>query len=719
MNNASVNAVDGSQPARQAMSVPSSRIAGARAPADNIHADNDHADNDHADEGRASMSSSAGDSRQPSSSGSSSGSSGSRGAPGSISDTSGHPGSVGGATQRSRLLLFGSLAVCWFASACLLFVLYGQVSTVAAGDRFARQIRPPLQRLSEQVIAASSTAAPADATVVAAATATIKNLLAAPPQELRSAMPHLRASWSAVDLALMPAIDHGDAAPRLLSTLKALLSRHELDMGSSPMSAGLSSSLTVLHGWERDLSAMPPVIPQDIDAQRLAIEKSMQAFAATPEASTDTPQTRAWITIAKAWTQVSQAATALAAAPSLSPAQATIVSAALLSFDAALAQARPPATQIGGGWLWLILSVAISLQILLLPALWLVFSRFQSNHQRNSAAMTARLASATSALTGEMELLAQGDLSLRQPPLPPAAVLAPLSDALLDMQKKLRSLLLVATAAIKQTGQACAKTSTASVSLLDECRAAVEGDRDRDATVNAIAAAAHEVNTANEQAAAGWGQAEDLLSALAKALEGGLPHLTAARTNADATRDRLARAKAAIEDLARQSTEQAEWTEQAEALAVQASLQASKAGERGRGFQRVADGLRAASSNLLRLAKHTSSNLQSALTDIVLSSDQGRDTETALDALAASYDSARTLVTQSAPLVQQMREHARTVGSLLEKQRVTVLSLQTHAPQDSQVLARLQSIAAETAQAILGMVDAARALEDSLGRLRL
>lgn len=422
----------------------------------------------------------------------------------------------------------------------------------------------------------------------------------------------------------------------------------------------------------------------DVDADLSRVSSGFQAFRGSPLISQgDLAMTRAWRLVSAAWAQAS---------PLLSEVADEGVEEVLSNRTRALSElgvalerwslsATTHQVAESGVFTKLAAFLALASLALLLVVAW----KQQRWHVLNARAVSERVDQAVFDLANDLVPLGRGDLThrARVSELPVGA----LAETLNKAQEGLRALVALSKKTASETSGASLRANESTGVLVDSQRERLAGlessSQDILRLIESVGAGAADAQTSKELTgralrAAGSGQ-EAVVSSIER-----IHDIEERVAEASSRAQRLVESS---NEIAGMATTLKEIAEQLEILGMQADLQASKAGDAGQGFKVVAREVQLLSEASGVRARHVSSLVETALSD--------------LEALSASMRSAADSVSEGSRLTDVTHEAWEDVARSLDELSACVDSLN----ESSKTQKELASMLDERTRAELGQVE--------------
>ncbi|MFZ5428091.1 MAG: methyl-accepting chemotaxis protein [Thermodesulfobacteriota bacterium] len=225
-----------------------------------------------------------------------------------------------------------------------------------------------------------------------------------------------------------------------------------------------------------------------------------------------------------------------------------------------------------------------------------------------------------------------------------------------------------------------------------------------DASVNHVASSAGQVAQSAEDAGAKAVEGEKMVAGLVASME-------RVQSLADGLRDDMAALGRQAEDIGRVLTVISDIADQTNLLALNAAIEAARAGEAGRGFAVVADEVRKLAEKTMSATKEVGeaiNSVQSGARSNVERADQAADAVTETSSLARGSGEALGEIVR---LVSGTSQQVRAIALGAEEQAVALRDV-------TEAVSEISRVAAETAE---GMEESAQAVEGLMaqtGRLR-
>lgn len=451
------------------------------------------------------------------------------------------------------------------------------------------------------------------------------------------------------------------------------------------------------------------------DTERARVASGFQAFRRSPLVNqSDLAITRAWRATSAAWAQASPALGELVdedVAEVLSQRSRTLSE--LSSAAESWARASASAPSAGPG---LFTQLAGVLALVSLALLLVVAWKQQRWHVLSARSVSEQVDQAVFDLANDLAPLGQGDLTRRARVSElPVGVVAETINRALD---QLRPLLALSKKTAAETSEASMRANEATGVLVNSQRERLAGlessSQDILRLIESVGTGANDAQTS-----------KDLTGRALKAARSGQGAVVSSIERIHDIQERVEEASSRAQRLVDSSNEIAgmaltlkEIAEQLEILGMQADLQASKAGDAGQGFKVVAREVQQLSEASGARARHVSSLVETALSD--------------LEALSASMQSAASGVAEGSRFTELTHEAWGEVLSSLQELAECINSLHDSSMTQKELASTLDERtrrelgqvetdnknAQEASEATLKLLASVRALDEAVSKFK-
>ena len=457
-------------------------------------------------------------------------------------------------------------------------------------------------------------------------------------------------------------------------------------------------------------------IPERFATAKQNIEQSFRIYASSPSASQTTPLSQAWRALASGFVAVQKDIDVLAgnraawnaiqqAARSYDQRQAPLVN--------ELAKMTQPSSSGKKTGLWI---SGTSVFVTLLFLIWISWKQqrwqileAQSSHER--------LQMSVEEMGSQLRNVSSGDLTARVKPTDP--FLRPLSDLLNKALINVHSLVLDVRTTAEETEQASAHASDTTGFLVENARAHAADLKDNGQDVISISEAMQNVSSLSQDAEK---MARDTMSAIdvgQDAVEDVRSRIVNIREKTDDGFKRAHRLQKSSSEILNLSTLLNEVAEQISVLAVQATLQAAKAGEAGQGFRVVADGLKVLSERSGDEARRMGSLIEATVADVQAVLDAMKQVEGETDEgirLGEVTQETSLMISQRVAQLQELVEQIHQLSSDQETKAAMLLERTQNGLRD---IEDTSLRAQQAAEAVVVLSNASSALKRSAVKFKV
>ena len=354
-------------------------------------------------------------------------------------------------------------------------------------------------------------------------------------------------------------------------------------------------------------------IPERFTTARQNIEQSFRIFAASELAQQNTPLTQAWRALAGGFVAVKQDLDVMAGART----QWNTLQQAAAGFDARqqpllselskTAQSTPVPKKTG---------VWFSGTFVFLALLFLIWINWKQQRWQVLEAQSSheRLQKNVEDLSHQLRGASSGNLTTRIRPADP--FLHPLANLFNATIKSLQGLVLDVKKTADETEQAAFHANETAGVLVDSTRAQVQELSESGQEILSISHAVKNVSSMSQEAETMASSTIDAIAVGQDAVEDFRNRVSNIHEKIEDGTARVSRLKKSSSEILHISDMLSEVSQQISVLAIQATLQAAKAGEAGQGFRVVADGLKTLSERSGDEARRLGSLIEATLADI-------------------------------------------------------------------------------------------------------
>ena len=450
-------------------------------------------------------------------------------------------------------------------------------------------------------------------------------------------------------------------------------------------------------------------------SERSAVASGFQAFRGSELTSrSDLAITRAWRSASSSWGQVSPALGELTnegVSDLLSQRNQSLFGLMSASENWTVSSSRPAFSGPG-----ILTKIAAFMALASLALLLMVAWKQQRWHMLGARSVSEQVDQAVFDLVNDLSPMGHGDLThrARVSELP----IGMLADTLNQGLGRLRQLVALAKKTASETSDASLRANEATGVLVDSQRARLAGlessSQDILHLIESVGVVASDAQTSKELTARVFKAAESGQGSVVSSLE----RMHDIQGRVDEAAARAQRLVESSNEIAGMATTLKEIAEQLEILGMQADLQASKAGESGQGFKVVAREVQLLSEASGVRARHVSSLVETALSD--------------LEALSASMKSAGESVAEGSRLTDVNHEAWEEVVVSLDELSACVDSLHGSSVTQKELASMLDERtrgelsqvetdnknAQEASEATLKLVASVRALDEAVSKFK-
>ena len=485
--------------------------------------------------------------------------------------------------------------------------------------------------------------------------------------------------------------------------------------------AQLLADLQYLQNTSLMISQGKSDISTRFNTSRQNIEQSLRVFASSPSAAEENNITRSYRIVAAGFTKMSPLLNSIqgrAQAWNNLLGMSEIIAAKKSPFLVAL-DGAPVAGEADNGaaskarFIWLaglmtILSVALLMYIAWKQQRWSLLHAQSANEE---------LQMGIGHMGDQLKAVAGGDLSFKVHPA--NQYFSPISSGVNSTTKKLRHLLV----RLKETAEA---TNLAMAQATDAAGILVEGSHasatDFASNVDSILEITTTVQSASDLSA----QAQELAFQTMDRVEAGQTSVVEATSHVQQILEKSADAATKAERIHRSIQEiqsvaalHTEISGQTEVLAIQAALQATKAGEAGQGFRVVADALKTLAQKSIEGARRISSLVESVIADVSSLEDSLTDiaqkTEDGVHLGEVSMES--SLLVRAT--LDKLKDSVQDIHASLHKEAEKAALLATHTS-EGLAKAEVQKLNAQNAaDALISVMERINEFDQSINRFKV
>lgn len=348
--------------------------------------------------------------------------------------------------------------------------------------------------------------------------------------------------------------------------------------------AQVLSEIQYLQEVSRRITEGTGEIPDRAATARQNIEQSFRVYASSPASSLNTPLSQAWRALAAGFSPVRTDLDSILGARQQWN--------SLLGTEKALVEIQKGFTTVApkksSKMIWL------SALFLLLSGgiLSLIGWKQQRWRVLEAQAVGDNLRSGVSKINQHLHGIAKGDLTIRLPANNVDPQLKPLVGIFNTALKELRQLVSNIKQTAEKTALAANEATTATTELIESAQEQMEFVKESGEDILTLGSTIQKISDVADEAKSLSVQANETLDVGKNALELGRTSALLIKEDSDQGGLRAKRLQKSITEMLFASTFLNEVSQQMAVLAIQAGIQASKAGDAGQGFRVVADGLK-------------------------------------------------------------------------------------------------------------------------------
>lgn len=458
--------------------------------------------------------------------------------------------------------------------------------------------------------------------------------------------------------------------------------------------------------------------PASVSAQRASLNASVNAFSASSWATDGSASSNAWSQAGSAWAKAAPATQALV---SNAGAWNQLVDLEKLTRSqiARTASAASAASEPAVGSKWLVPAMTLSVAWVIVCLLLLMVIGWKQQRFQALAALAAHEQTEAGILSmmEDLRTIADGDLTHRaRVSETPVGTMA---DMLNDTMGRLAGLVKDIKKHVEKSSAATQNAVDATGALVDSARedqaAIIQSGKEIAKVVGGIreveAISGHTKIMADEA----MRSAVDGKSAISEAHR----YLQEIRSQAEEARNRVERLAQSSREISGIATLMNELADNIGVLAMQAALQAARAGEKGQGFRVVADGVGELSKKSGDAARRVSALIETALGDIEGAAGSMRAATKGTDESMRLMDiSLETSQAIEENLVKATEATAQ-LSAILEQQSVSAQALDKNATESLSRVQDSQNRAQAAAEGVMDLFNSSREMANSANRFKV
>lgn len=458
--------------------------------------------------------------------------------------------------------------------------------------------------------------------------------------------------------------------------------------------------------------------PESVSTQRSSLNAAVNAFSASPQASENSPASNAWRQAGSAWAQAAPA-TQLLVSNASAWNQMLSLEKAVRAQVVRTASAAAAASEPVAGGKWLVPAMTLSVVWVVVCLLLLMVIGWKQQRFQALAALAAHEQTEAGILSmmEDLKTIADGDLTHRaRVSETPVGTMA---DMLNDTMGRLAGLVKDIKKHVEKSSAATQNAVDATGALVDSARedqaAIIQNGKEIAKVVGGIreveAISGHTKIMADEA----MRSAIDGKSAISEAHR----YLQEIRSQAEEARNRVERLAQSSREISGIATLMNELADNIGVLAMQAALQAARAGEKGQGFRVVADGVGELSKKSGDAARRVSALIETALGDIEGAAGSMRAATKGTDESMRLMDiSLETSQAIEENLVKATEATAQ-LSAILEQQSVSAQALDNNATESLSRVQESQNRAQAAAEGVMDLFNSSREMANSANRFKV
>lgn len=453
-------------------------------------------------------------------------------------------------------------------------------------------------------------------------------------------------------------------------------------------------------------------IPDRVATARQNIEQAFRVYAASPAATQATPLSQAWRALAAGFAPSRAHIDVLIGARQQWNAVHDSVQA--ISTIQQAVSAVPPAAAPASSK-----AIVLCALLLVVSGAFLIWIGWKQQRWRvleaKSSGETLRLG--VDEMSSRLRNLSKGDLTVRV--RPSTQILAPLANMVNSTIKNLHTLAVDVKQTASNTASAAQRATSATGALVDNSRSYVQSLSENGEDVLMLSATIQSVSDLSDEAQTVSVRASETLEVGKKAVSHSHTHTAAIKDETDEGTTRAQRLQTSASEVLLVSSFLNEVSEQISVLAIQAAIQASKAGDSGQSFRVVADGLKALAEKSGESARRVASLVEGTVHDIRSMEEVMKSVSHKAEEASRLSDVSEEAILKAAQTLEQLQEFVLQIKSLANQQEKSAEQLATRTRVSLKQVEETSQKAQDAAEAVMLLVQHSAQLDQSTHKFKV